>query len=354
MNQQVREFGSEFDWQANEAFLTANRTQLHIGEAQKFRSGRDAMKAVAATMKDRYTRVLLPALCCESMVAPFTMHGLQPVFYRLCENYKSDTADVQSKMTEGTILVYGSYFGIEPFDEEYLVFLHRQYPEALFMEDRTQDVLSPREESSFQPDVTVASIRKWIPIPDGGLLWGRVATDVKKDDTFAKLRKNAMMEKSRYLQTGEASLKDDFRHKLGQAAECLDESADPYAMTQESAELLEKLDFETIYVRRQDNAKALMAALTPEEGLLRLITTAPEISTLYFPILVKDQSKVQSELAKMGIYCPVIWPVPEEAEGVCSVAEYTAAHMLGVPCDQRYTPEDMAYIGQQIMRIVHE
>lgn len=354
MYQQIREFGSEFDWQANETFLTANSIQLHMETAKKFRSGRDAMKAVATAMKDRYTRVLLPALCCESMVSPFTMHGMKPVFYRLHETYKADLADVQSKMTENTILVYGSYFGIEPFDGDSLESLRRLYPNALFMEDRTQDILNPREERSFHPDVTVASIRKWIPVPDGGLLWGRVAAETRKGDTFAKLRKEAMVEKSRYLKTGEASLKDVFRHKLGQASECLDERAEPYSMTQESAELLKKLDFETIYARRQDNAKALMAALTPEEGVLRLIATTPEISTLYLPILVEEQSKIQSALAKEGIYCPVIWPVPEEAKGVCPVAEFTAEHMLGVPCDQRYTPEDMAYIGQQIMRIVHE
>lgn len=355
MNQQVREFGSEFDWQANEAFLaTGNDTHLHTKDAKKFRSGRDAMKAVASENKDRYTHVLLPALCCESMVSPFTMHGIKPVFYKLQENYKADPLDVEQKLSENTILVYGSYFGIDPFDDETLTSLHRLYPQALFMEDRTQDILKPRENPAFVPDITVASVRKWIPIPDGGLLWGEVTAETKENDTFAKLRKEAMVIKSAYLTSGEPALKDSFRQMLGQAAECLDETADPHSMTEESAELLEKLDFEKIYARRQENAKALLNALTPEEGLLGLITTKPERSTLYFPILVEDQSKIQSELAKAGVYCPVIWPVPEEAVGVCPVAEYTAEHMLGVPCDQRYTPEDMDYIGQQIMRIIHE
>jgi len=37
--------------------------------------------------------------------------------------------------------------------------------------------------------------------------------------------------------------------------------------------------------------------------------------------------------------------VPTQATGVCAVAEYTAEHMLGVPCDQRYSEEDMAHIA---------
>ena len=137
MNRQTLEFGSEFDWQANEAFLNENSAQLRIKEAKKFRSGRDAMKAVALANKDRYTHVLLPALCCESMVSPFTMHGIKPVFYKLRENYKADALDVTQKLNDETILVYGSYFGIDPFDAETLRALHRQYPQALFMEDRT-------------------------------------------------------------------------------------------------------------------------------------------------------------------------------------------------------------------------
>lgn len=349
----IREFGSEFDWNANAPFLQPGSCQLQLDNAIKFRSGRDAMKAVAISVKDRCRRVLLPALCCESMVSPFTMQGMEPVFYKMHPDYRADALDVKQKLTEDSILVYGSYFGIQPFDEETLSFLHRLFPHALFMEDRTQDILCPRQ-GGFTPDVTIASIRKWIPIPDGGLLWGKVSAKAQTDDTFANLRKEAMVAKSAYLENGDQALKDRFRHMLGEASQLLDESNEPYAITDQSAQLLRDLDFAAIYARRQENAKALLRALTPDPAVLRLITQTPEISTLYFPILVKDQSAVQGKLAPIGIYCPVIWPVPQEALGICEVAEFTAEHMLGVPCDQRYTPEDMAYIGREIMRIVYE
>lgn len=350
----VKEFGSEFDWQANTPFLQRSNDHLLLSQAKKFRSGRDAMKAVAITAKDRYRQVLLPALCCESMVSPFTLHGIKPVFYKMHPDYRANALDVKQKLTEDSILVYGSYFGVEPFDAETLSFLHRLFPHALFMEDRTQDILASRENSSFSPDFTIASIRKWIPIPDGGLLWGKLFTNAQVHPDFSQLRKEAMRKKSEYLQTGSNELKDTFRKMLGQASELLDQSAEPYAMTAESQQLLASLDFQQIYACRQANAKALMTSLSPDRAHLRFITNAPEISTLYFPILVKDQGFVQKELAKLGIYCPVIWPVPEEALGVCEVAQFTADHMLGVPCDQRYTPEDMAYIGKQIMRIAYE
>lgn len=355
MKASICEYGSEFDWNANEAFWKqTDSSQAAFSSAQKFRSGRDAMKAVASAVKDRCSRVLLPALCCESMVTPFTMHGIEPVFYKLHSDYTAEVEDVKQKLSQNTLLVYGSYFGIDPFDDEMLATLRRLYPKTLFMEDRTQDVLTPRENRGFTPDVTVASIRKWIPIPDGGLLWGTIKTKSHADDTFAKLRKDAMVMKSQYLRSGEADVKDRFRHMLGQASECLDESAQPYEMTAESLQMLGRLDFEKIYASRQANALALQKALGPGGENLRFITDTPEKSTLYFPVLVKEQEKVQRGLAEKGIYCPVIWPVPQQALGVCEVAEFTANHMLGVPCDQRYTPADMAYIGQKILEIVNE
>ena len=46
----IREFGSEFDWNANAAYIAPGACQRNLAKAAKYRSGRDAMKAVA---KDR-------------------------------------------------------------------------------------------------------------------------------------------------------------------------------------------------------------------------------------------------------------------------------------------------------------
>lgn len=349
MDHFVREFGSEYDWQANERFLRP--TGDLFADAKKYRSGRDALKAVAKEMVGKYTFVLLPALCCESMVSPFTLYGIKPKFYRLREDYTADLTDLESKLKENTILLYGSYFGIDPISQEDLFRLKKDYPEALFLEDRTQDILVPRA-GGFSPDVTIASIRKWTAIGDGGLLWSKqydFAPGVT-DARFAQLRKTAMEQKSLYLEQGDPALKDSFRHLLGQANELLDGDKTVYAMTEDSQTLLARLDAEKMLSLRQENAKVLLEKL---EGKLSLITKNPENSTLYFPILVEDQGAVQSALAQKGIYCPVIWPVPEEANGVCPVAHYTAQHMLGVPCDHRYTPKDMEFIADEIVRILN-
>lgn len=355
MECRIREYGSEYDWLANEGYLLPpGQYQPAFEAAQKFRSGRDALKAVATACKSRYKRVLLPALCCESMVSPFTMHGIAPVFYRFSPDYTADIADVKSKLAQDTILLYGSYFGIDPFDEAALLQIQKTHPGVLFLEDRTQDILQTKEQA-FTPDVTIASIRKWTAIGDGGLLWsgcGCFAADGQETE-FARLRKEAMQIKSAYLAKGDPEMKKNYREMLGAASQLLDISAGSFAMTQASEQLLVRLDIAKMYARRQENVRVLKAVLMGVANL-ELITQTPERSTLYFPILVKNQQEVQAALAQKGIYCPVLWPVPQEAVGVCPVAEYTAAHMLGIPCDHRYSPEDMKYIARQIVRVIYE
>ena len=349
------EFGSEYEWSANEAFLlSAGQGELRLKNAQKFRSGRDALKAVARTCKDRYTRVLLPALCCESMVSPFAMHGLELAFYRLRSDYTADMEDVNKKLAPNTILLYGSYFGIAPFSAGTLEKLREAWPAVLFLEDRTQDLLYIRD-NAFVPDVTIASFRKWTAIGDGALLWSENAQFLpnKTEPEFARIREEAMQLKASYLQTGETQTKDTYRQMLNTASDMLDATADAYAMTEDSVKLLEQLDLAKMFAKRQENVRVLETAFENAENLKR-ITPVPQNSTLYYPVLVDDQAMVQTKLAQMGIYCPVLWPVPQEAIGVCPIAEYTAAHMLGLPCDHRYSPEDMDYIAGQVMRVVNE
>lgn len=53
-----------------------------------------------------------------------------------------------------------------------------------------------------------------------------------------------------------------------------------------------------------------------------------------------------------NIYCPVIWPIPQEAKNVCAVSEYTAENMLALPCDQRYDAKDMKYIAKTLIELL--
>ena len=84
------EYGSEFDWKSNDALMSGVPQSFVQDDWQLYRSGRDAMKAAARIIGGR--RVLLPALCCESMILPFAANGYDVDFYRLNPDLTGDEA----------------------------------------------------------------------------------------------------------------------------------------------------------------------------------------------------------------------------------------------------------------------
>ena len=345
----MREYGSEHHWQSRRGFEGVTRRR-EIYAWRFYRSGRDALKQVARI--HRGATVLLPALCCESMILPFTFNGCPVRFYKLKPDLTGDEADVLSKAAPGTVLLYMPYFDIQPFTTDFLARLRQSG--VILLEDRTQDIIVGRP-APFLPDYTVASIRKWAALPEGGILkTDRSLLPAGADGRFGALRRQAMEEKGLYLENGDAGLKQDFLEKFHEADALLDESGEPVAMSMENRAYLENIDFAKVLSARRRNAAVLEQALADlaAAGKLRPLCKSETTAGLYCPILLENRDAVQQAMARQSIYCPVIWPIPAQAKGICETCEATAAHILALPCDQRYTEQDMAYIAETLKAIV--
>ena len=338
----MREYGSEHHWQFRTAYITGSGG-LEPEDWSFYRSGRDAMKQVAAM--HRGGRVLLPALCCESMILPFEKNGCAVKFYKLKADLAGDEEDVLKKLGPGCILLYMTYFDVRPFSQAFLEKLRALG--VFLLEDRTQDIIVRRREE-FLPDATVASLRKWAAMPEGGLLKTEAALPpAETDGRFARLRLEAMGEKGDYLELGRPEMKADFLKKLHEADELLDESGKAVAMSPENLGYIEELDFERILERRRQNCSVLRRELkeAAAAGKLSFMGSGENTSGLYLGVMLNNRDAVQKYMAERSIYCPVIWPVPDEAKGVCENCEYVAGHMLALPCDQRYGQKDMEHIA---------
>ena len=344
------EYGSEFDLASNELV----RGRWDIPESwQLFRSGRDALKAFARLAGRR--RVLMPALCCDSMIGPFRQNGWEVAFYRLRADLTADEADLRRKLRAEDVLLYMPYFGIPAFSPEQLARLRHDYPALLFLEDRTHDILVPRAPCGFEPDATAASLRKWAALPEGGMLVFRDAFAGESDPRYGDLRLEAMEKKSRYLQSGDESLHREYTALLRHADALLDEAAEPAVMHPRCRALLSGLDPEKILDARRRNLARLRERLSPliEGGALQLMTETPEKSGLYLPTLVENRDEIQRELIRRRLYCPAaIWPEPPEAAGVCTVSHRVTTNMLSLLCDQRCGGEDMDFLAENLIEIM--
>lgn len=347
----VREYGYEYDAALDTAVWAKTRgsvTSKKLWDAYCLRSGRDALKAIAREYPPGV--VLLPALACNSMVHPFELYGHEIKYYRLNDRYEIDLDNLEGLIVreKPILFLYMNYFGNPAIRDETLEGF-RARSNIIFIEDRTHDLLSERS-SSFRSDYVMASLRKWIPVPDGGLLWGKISKPLGADTSFSTTRLKAQRMRHEFLRCGDESIKVEFR-KLFSTVSDIMEDDEPSAMTSYSYELAIKTDWDRIKKSRRDNAETIINALSASP-FVAFIQKTVGLSDLYVPFLVPNRDEVQRRLSAQGIFNTIIWPITDKQKQACGIAGFTEEHMLAAPCDQRYTKEDMKYIGAEIVRVI--
>ena len=251
--------------------------------------------------------------------------------------------DLYRKISHKSVLIYIDYFGKDVGIKDTLQTIKNTFDNIPIIEDRTHDIFSEKIYAIY-PDYIVSSLRKWLPLPSGGMLFSK-NSDIKvpDDSFFSTIRSRAMNEKFFYLKTGKIELKNQYRELLRESENYISHQKNLATIDHASRKILETYDVETMKLRRQNNFLFLWNTLDRNNGLFPLFDSIPECP-LYFPVLTEDRDHVQSMLAQKNIYCPVIWPLPEAAGAECPVSREISSRILAIPCDQRYDESDMKYI----------
>lgn len=346
----IKEYGYEYDAVLNEEIWKATEGKVadqKLMDAHCLRSGRDTLKTIAREYEPCVA--LLPALACDSMVHPFELYGHQIQYYKLNEDYSIDLEGLGIG-EEKTLFLYADYFGRPAIQDEGLEKL-RERGNIIFIEDRTHNLIWERRHS-FQPDYIMASLRKWIPIPDGGLLWGKISKPLGNDTLFSATRLKAQCMRHEFLACGDERIKSEYRKIFSTVSDLMDED-EPSAMSAYAYALAKETDWEWVRKVRQQNAEALISILT-ESPYISFIQDKSGISDLYVSFTVPNRDEVQRRLSAKGIFNTIIWPLSTKQKSECRVAKYTEENMLAAPCDQRFSTGDMKTIGAEIVRVISD
>ena len=344
----VKEYGYEYDAVLNEAIWKVAEgkvTDQKLMGAYCLRSGRDTLKAIAREYEPCVA--LLPALACDSMVHPFELYGHKVKYYRLNEDYSIDLGSLEIGEKK-TLFLYADYFGRPAIQDEMLEKL-RESGNIIFIEDRTHNLIWERQRS-FQPDYIMASLRKWFPVPDGGLLWGKISKLLGNDTTFSTTRLKAQCMRHEFLACGDESIKTEYRKIFSTVSDLMDED-EPSAMSAYAYALAKGTDWDWVRNTRQQNAETLISILSASP-YITFIQDKGGLSDLYVPFTVPNRDEVQRRLSAEGIFNTIIWPLMDEQKSECKVAKFTEENMLAAPCDQRYSVDDMKTIGAEIVRLI--
>lgn len=347
----VKEYGYEYDAVLNEALWKDTQgkvTYEKLWDALCLRSGRDTLKTIA---REYYsTKVFMPALACNSMVFPFEMYGHKVVYYKLNADY-SINLDYLNPIIDDGLFLYMDYFGNQAITDDELEKLRNKY-NLVFIEDRTHNLIRERN-SSFKPEYIMASLRKWINVPDGGLLWCNRELknkDFAEDLSFSETRLKAQCMRNEFLNTGNETVKAEYRQIFSTVSDIIDTDKKPSRMSAYSYAIAKNVDWQFVRETRKNNAEVLIDTL--RDAGVEFIQDETEISDLYVAFLIKDRDETQGRLSPKGVFNTIIWPLTGEQKDICEVAKYTEEHMLAAPCDQRYTTENMKFIGNEICRAI--
>lgn len=355
----IKEYGYEYNAVLNDEVFSKtqwNSTNKTLWGAYCLRSGRDALKVIAKAHSGAH--VYLPSLCCDSMITPFVAHNCKVEFYTLTESLTVNYACL-FKMLETVkgeaLLLYYEYFGLPMFSDAQIKEIKTKFKNVIIIKDVTHTLLS-NIDSEKHEDYTIASLRKWTNVPDGGLLWSKHKVDLmslSESPTFATQRLKAQKLRTLYFATGNEEIKKQYREIFSNVSLLLDSDKTPAKMTEYSYQIAKSTDWNEIRKIRRENSIILRNAFN-NCGNVKTIDACVNESNLYVPILVNNRDEIQASLSNQKIFNTIIWPLREAQKKCCKNASYVNDHMLAVPCDQRYSKEDMIYISKEIVRTISE
>ena len=358
----IKEYGYEYSAILQKSLLEETQGKSAnemLWGAIALRSGRDAIRIIAREC--RGGDVLLPALCCDSMIVPFELYECHIHFYRLNKQLKAELSEISNMLdtfvqnSRPTVLLRCNYFGLDIISDNDLFLLKSKYSNLVITDDITHTFLSKKERCSVA-DFSVASLRKWSNVSDGGLLW--TSNELKNNElfedlTFAQQRLRAQCMRTEFFATGNEEIKKSYRSIFSSLSDVLDTGEQPIRMSEYAYRMAKNTDWEDIRLKRKENADALRSVLKEIKGVCLIEDNLAE-SNLYVPFLLHNRNEIQTALSRKGIFNTVIWPLRESQKDICSTSKYIEENMLAAPCDQRYSKEDMKYIGAEIAKAIYE
>ncbi|MFI5896635.1 hypothetical protein ACIA5D_41700 [Actinoplanes sp. NPDC051513] len=328
-----REIGSEFHW--DPAVLTAGGDWLPARH-ELFATGCGALSALLRHVGPP-GRLHVPSYFCMG-VAEALAADVPIAFYRHLPDDGGPRWETLHAR-DGDIVLAQNLFGRD--DGEPWNAWRDAHPGVTVVEDHSHDPLSGWARASSAP-YAVASLRKTLPVPDGGLLWSPTGREIPRPEgragDGAHLKLAAMLLKSAWLD-GRPIPKDEFRVLQQRGEQTLLGSAGP--ATAFTAAVLPLIDASGLRDKGIANARALAAEAPVTAGPFRAQLVCRTSA---------ERDGLLKHLAAHGIYAPVHWRQDRGSlwSGDDEAADL-AGRMLTVPVDHRCSAADVRRIAAVLL-----
>lgn len=350
------EFGSEYasvdDWQSKGSFLLGiSDNTVGVG------SGRDALiLLVRHGLAHRgWHRLWVPSFLCQEVVRSVADTKIPIATYPHLPTQPLEEALSTIPVRAGDTVLVVNHFGLrKPWPE-----LVSALSPAEVIEDHTHDLWSPWAKGS-NAHFCIASLRKLLPVPEGGLIWSPAALELPPEPALTKerrlaaeLKRAAMQLKALYLQ-GVPVEKSMFRELFAQGEEHI-ASGEVSGMTSLTKLLLPHFPVHDWRSKRFDNIRQMGSLLDGTKGL-SILTADSEKECPFSCVCVFDSHElrehVRQTLITERIYPAILWSLssPVFPDQVSDEDLQLSQRVLSIHADARYNAKDIEYIANTIRR----
>lgn len=308
-------------------------------------SGRSALRLLMPLLPRG--PILLPAYLCESVYN--LLRDFDLIFYEMTNDLRIDWEDLFRKLTDGISVLYLHYFnGCLPDDEQLKKIAERKKRQGfLIVEDTTHSIFSS---PLTVGDYGLCSLRKWFPIPDGGVLYSSrlFKADLTAPDEaeWVQMKLQAMMLKAEYLE-GKANQEChlEYRNLFSLCDKALDEQKCAFRLSDSSRNILKSCSVSELINARRKNQAFLADKLRDFPDLEQVAQPGPNDCPLTCPVKVKERDSLRKYLISHQVYCAVHWPASQMPT---IHAAQAAEQELSFPVDQRYGVTELSFLLSQL------
>lgn len=299
-------------------------------------SGRQALLDLA--LSRGWKRLWVPSYFCEETLNCIQRAGIELRHYNIIpsDDPIRIIPSVPAAQNEGLLVV--NYFGL---------FNRRSFSkiDCEIVEDHTHNLIGPWATNS-NADWCIASLRKTLPIADGGILWSPKHHKLPEKPMSVALTENLMakrvhaMDLKRDYLKGKDIAKGEYL-KIFKETENAFDSIPISGISGASSQVLKNLDIRAWYDAKYRNWSYLHKCL---KGIKSLNILTPENrASCPFSLTLRFVNKEMRDAVRMSlianqIYPAILWIIENDDD---KAAQSFGDSMLSVHCDGRYSLNDM-------------
>lgn len=288
--------------------------------------------------------IYIPAYFCYEVVEAIKKTGIDIKFYNDYPLANDEAIISNHFFVEGDVLVRMNYFGMRGYRDNSRI----QIP---VIEDHSHDLFSNWALQS-NADWCVASLRKSLPIPDGGVLWSPQNHQnispiplTNEHRLLSQARLDAMVSKYNYLEGINFINKKDFLLKFRETETALTINAISN-ISDISLNILKNISSDIVN-ERNDNFRYMISLLNLRR--VKILNSNNYVNPFSLVLIFEtnhDRNSVRNYLIRNNIYPAILWSI----NNVNSINEIIgfSEKMLSVHIDFRYTYDDIVKMSNII------